>query len=277
MKCPLCGSEKKSTSRIFLSDLRRLADANSCGSCGVVYVPDLSQPRDHVYNENYSVWGKDSGSDLIELAKKTHFRYLLSKLPINPRGKSLLDLGTGNGYLLEVAKEMGYAEIYGLELSSHAAGIADHKFPGHIFGCAVGELDTPREFDVIAMTDILEHLPDIAHDFKVVKRHLKKGGIILITTPNTGSLTRALLGRKWFQYKYEHVVYFNKKSVRVLLGDLEILALKGNTKALNLAYYKSYLKKYSGPFLSGMIPDALGKLVVKNPFVGELLVMARKR
>lgn len=277
MKCPLCNSPNGELSEIYLSDLRKTANIIKCSSCSLVYMPDLGKSRKHVYNENYSVWGKDSQGELIEEAKKTHFKYLLSKIPINPKGKSILDLGTGNGYLMEIAKEMGYKDAYGLELSSYAAALAEKKFPGHIFRCEVGKLNTKKRFDVITMTDILEHLPNIANDFEVIKKHLKKGGIIVITTPNTGSITKTILGKKWFQYKYEHVVYFNKKSMRKLLKGFEIIKLASNTKALNMAYYKSYLKKYSGPAVSGMIPDALGRLKVINPLVGELLVIARKK
>lgn len=281
MQCPLCSSKKHTQKKMHLSDQKKNTIVIVCQKCGLYYVDDLHKSRDHVYGKNYSVWGADEKKivKLVEESKKSNFRLLLSKVQkqIDFKGKSILDVGTGNGYLLEVAKDMGFKECYGLELSSDAAKIASKKFPGHIFNTPIGKLRAGKKFDVIVMADLVEHLPTIATDFKNITNHVKKGGLIVITTPNTDSLTRVAAGKNWYQYKFEHVVYFNKKSMRYMLKDYKILRLSNNTKSLNLAYYKSYMKKYVSTKLAMLIPDFMGRIRVTNPFLGELLVIAKKK
>lgn len=254
-----------------------------CPDCGLHYLEDLKKSRQDVYGENYSVWGKDEKSieNIVAESKKQNFRMLLSQLRKRTtfKGKSILDIGTGNGYLLEVAKEVGFAECYGIELSKTAARIAEKKFPGKIFNCGISQLKTARKFDVITMTDVLEHLPNIADDFSKVKGLLKKGGHIIVTTPNTGSITQRISGKKWYQYKFEHVVYFNKKSIRHLFrqNGMKLIALENNTKSLKLAYYKAYMKKYVSRWAAGMIPDIAGRISIRNPFLGEIMAIAVRR
>jgi 2-polyprenyl-3-methyl-5-hydroxy-6-metoxy-1,4-benzoquinol methylase len=279
--CPLCGSTKKISSEIILADSKKPTTILECKTCGLFYLADLHKSRTEVYGKNYSVWGADEKAivDVVADSKRGNFKLLLKKLRrhMDFKGKSILDVGTGNGYLLEVAKDMGFSECYGLELSKSAAKIASKKFPGHIFNCEIGKLSAKQKFDVIALTDLVEHLPNIAKDFKIIMSHLKKGGYVIITTPNTDSFTRTLAGKKWYQYKFEHVVYFNKQSMRKLLEGFDIERLSNNTKSLKLAYYKSYMKKYVSPKLARLIPDALGKITIVNPILGELLVIAKKK
>jgi len=281
MRCPLCLSSKSVKKKIYLNDIKREYELYTCSNCGLKYLPDLKKDRKNVYGKNYSVWGADEKNEelLVESSKKIHFRYLLSKLRKFTafRNRTLLDIGTGKGYLMEVAKDMGFKEVYGLELSKFASGIAKKKFPGKIFNSEIGKLKTDKRFDVIVMTDLIEHLPRVKQDFDNISRHLKDGGYIIMTTPNSDSITRRLSPKKWFQYKFEHVIYFNKRSMKFLLKDFDILRLGNSAKLLKAGYYKLYLKKYSAPFLSLVIPKFSEGWAIKNPLCGELLVIARKR
>jgi len=284
--CPLCGSRKFSSEKIILSDSKKETGINKCHGCELFYLQDMDKSRIDVYDENYSVWGEDEKGivQLVEESKKTNFRKLLLKIRKQNgfksfKGKSILDIATGNGYLLDVAKEMGFKDCYGLELSKSAAKIAAKKFPGNIFNCEASDLakKTKKQFDVITLTDIVEHLPNIKKDFGAIQSRLKKGGLLIITTPNTDSITRKISPKKWYQYKFEHVIYFNKKSIKFLLSDLKIERLSNNTKSLKVAYYKAYAKKYVSPRLAKLVPDFLGKITITNPLLGELLAIARKK
>ncbi len=280
MKCPLCNRTDYTTSTIVLNDLRRKSRIASCRNCGLWFLLDLKKSRAQVYTENYSVWGQDEQSEekLVESSKKVHFAYILSllnkKFPL--KNKTLLDIGTGKGYLLEVAKTMGVKNCYGLELSKFAARIAEKKFPKRIFNCAIGDIHTNTKFDIITLTDLVEHLPKIRSDFKKIHSLLKPGGVLLITTPNTDSLTRKIRPQQWFQYKFEHVIYFNKKSMRYMLQGYDVIALRNNTKKLKAGYYRLYLKKYSSPVTRALFPRVVDNVSLKNPFLGELFVIAKK-
>jgi len=279
MKCPLCYHNNKNVSLIILSDLKKKAELQECMNCGLQYLIDIKKSRKHVYNENYSVWGKDEAENekAIEDSKKTQFKYLLKRLEkyARLRNKTILDIGTGRGYMLDVAKKMGM-KVYGLELSKYASGIAAKKFPGKIFNSEIGSLKTNMKFDIITMTDLVEHLPNIGKDFNKISGLLKPKGHLIITTPNTDSITKTIFGKNWFQYKFEHVVYFNKKSIQYMLKGYDIKESGYNTKLLKIAYYKLYMKKYSSPQLLQILPKSMDDKVITNPMVGELLVIAQK-
>jgi 2-polyprenyl-3-methyl-5-hydroxy-6-metoxy-1,4-benzoquinol methylase len=240
----------------------------------------LASSRSKVYQENYGLWGKDERAEekIVGESKKEQFRYVLQKLSkhVDLHGKSILDIGTGNGYMLDAAKEFGM-QCYGLELSKYASKVASKKFPGRIFNSAIGDIRTDRMFDIITMTDLIEHLQDVRKDFSKISSLLKDGGHLLMTTPNTGSFTRKLLGKKWFQYKFEHVIYFDKRSLRYLLKGFDILEMHNSTKLLKWKYYRLYIKKYGSRFISRLMPRFLDKFVVRNPALGELFVIARKK
>ncbi len=281
INCPLCNTKKFTKETILFSDLKKKAVLLHCTQCGLSYLQDIYQDRKMIYEDHYSVWSKDEKDQeqLIERAKKSHFIYLLKKLNryTSFQNKSLLDIGTGKGYLLETARTLGIREVYGLEISNYASRIAQKKFPGRIFHTTIQKLQTKKRFDIITLTDLVEHLSTIKKDFEKIHSLLRPGGIILITTPDTDSFTRKLYPKTWFQYKYEHVIYFNNQSMQHLLHKYNILVLKNNSKKLNMGYYRLYLKKYSSPLIAGMFPKILDPLPLKNPFLGEMLVIAKKK
>jgi ubiquinone/menaquinone biosynthesis C-methylase UbiE len=245
--------------------------------------------RDSIYDENYGPWGKDSkvSKDMIASAKRTAFKDQLSCLKrfVKAKDKRLLDVGTGSGFLLDVAKSMGF-DCYGVEISKYSASVADKKFPGKIF---VGRLDSAHYksafFDVITLTDFLEHINNPCDIFGEVDRILKPGGLVLIITPDSDSLTRKLMGANWFQYKFEHIFYWNKRSLGFLLKrfNFKLLLFRNNKKRFNLTYYYFYFKQYSFflvsasfLFVYGLLPGFLRKRSFSNPVTGEFIAVAQK-
>jgi 2-polyprenyl-3-methyl-5-hydroxy-6-metoxy-1,4-benzoquinol methylase len=94
----------------------------------------------------------------------------------------LLDLGTGNGRFVELAREAGYTsvsahEIPGADLS-RIQGVAARIYQDHDFA---GIPD--RCFDCVVLLDVAEHVPDVAHLFRTCRRVLRDGGILYVHTP----------------------------------------------------------------------------------------------
>lgn len=292
MLCPLCSTANQEALDIETQEAgtQRRCQAWRCRDCGLIFLDDYAADRSHIYGDDYTVWGRSSEGDepVIAASKRSAFRHQLRALlpHIEPAGKRLLDVGTGRGYLLEVARESGF-DCQGLDISAYAAGKAEVNFPGRIFRGRLEEAGYDDEsFDVVTMTDLLEHVSDPRSLMAEVRRILKPGGLLFVITPNTDSLTRKLLGRRWFQYKYEHVIYWNRRSLHRLLGmfSLEPLLARNNLKRFSLAYYRHYFQKYSlfgpvsGVFLAvyPFLPPRLRNWFFGNPVTGELLLIARK-
>jgi hypothetical protein len=93
------------------------------------------------------------------------------------------------------------------------------------------------------------------------------------------------MGKNWFQYKEEHVIYWNKKSITFLMNQIgfKILNFKNNEKKLTLDYYSKYFKKYPsmhGKIFNGtlgILPNFLKKKSFLNPLTGELLILAKNK
>lgn len=292
IECPVCGSSKSKRMDIRTQEKeKKEMIAERCEGCKAIYLEDYKIDRLHIYkDEDYSPWGKreETGEKVVADSKKEAFRHQLSLLKryINPKDKRLLDVGTGKGYLLEVAKEMGF-EVYGVEPSSYCSRVAAEKLGERIF---CGRLEDSKYkdemFDVITMTDIIEHIFSPHSFLEEIYRILKDLGFILITTPNSDSFTRKLLGKDWFQYKYEHVIYYNKKSLSYLLEKrgFSILKIKNNVKRFKVGYYYHYLKTYSlfgierfSSFVFPYLPNFIKEFSFPNPFMGEMVIVGKKR
>jgi 2-polyprenyl-3-methyl-5-hydroxy-6-metoxy-1,4-benzoquinol methylase len=292
MQCPLCSTKVQDRLDIETQEAGRQhrCQAWRCRECGLVFLDDFAADRSAIYGDDYTVWGRSSESDepVIAESKRAAFRGQLRSLLAHaePAGKKLLDVGTGRGYLLEVARDMGF-DVHGLDISAYAAGKAGAHFPGRIFRGQLAEAGyADASFDVVTMTDLLEHISDPMALLAEVKRILKPGGLLFIITPNTDSLTRKVLGRRWFQFKHEHVIYWNRGSLLRLLREfsLQPLLARNNRKRFSLAYYQHYFRKYSllGGFsqvflaLYPLLPRSLQNLMFDNPVTGEILLIARK-
>ncbi len=111
-----------------------------------------------------------------------------------PAARSFLDLGCGTGGVLaaidrartDLALCAGDALLAGLER-------AKRRVPGASFvQLDIRRLPYEREFDVIGIFDVLEHLDDDEGVLREVRRATKPGGGAIITVPQHPSLWSAL-------------------------------------------------------------------------------------
>ena len=261
-----------------------------CLDCQVLFAENYAKERIEIYDGDYAAWheSNDGNESQIAYAKKMAFKSQIMEIKnfVNLFGKRILDVGTGNGYLLEALRELG-CNSYGTEISSHSARISEEKFPGKIFKGELKDADYEAGFfDVIFLTDVLEHLSNPSGTILEINRILKRGGFIFIISPNSGSITRKILGKKWFQYKYEHIFYFNKKSLENILdkNGFDLSKFKNNWKKFTLNYYYYYFKKYSflkiGKLLNviyPIIPRVMKNVPIPNFVTGEFLAIGKKR
>lgn len=134
---------------------------------------------------------------------------------LNP-GK-ILDIGCGLGYLLSGLDEDW--DRYGLELSAFAA-----KHAGKWGEIYVGDLDSaeyPEEsFDVISIMHVIEHIDEPLKALLQIKKILKKGGDLLIATPDFDSGCARLFGDNFrLLHDDTHVSLFSSESMHRFLRD----------------------------------------------------------
>jgi len=134
---------------------------------------------------------------------------LASHLPIYapPAGARVLDVGCGDGKLLDRLSALGW-QTYGIELSSPVAFVRHHR------------LSSPpedRSFDLVILHHVLEHVVEPLHLLRQAAGSLRDGGALFLSVPRLDTLP---VHR---DYRYclngrTHVVGFSETCLRGLLA-----------------------------------------------------------
>jgi SAM-dependent methyltransferase len=111
---------------------------------------------------------------------------------------SVLDVGCGTGFLLERLAERGYRGV-GVDLSPESVAHARRRLEdvgAADMSAVVGSAYEPPEgpFDLICLTDVLEHLEEPRACLAALAARLAPGGLVVVSTPNRRSLPGA---RRW--------------------------------------------------------------------------------
>jgi SAM-dependent methyltransferase len=139
-------------------------------------------------------------SDLVYKFKGSPYSshgILMATLPKDGAGKSLLDVGCGDGYLSKILAERGYT-VTGLE---QRGGYSD-RFPASVrlieADLEGGLPPLGESYDYVMCADILEHLRRPEDLLVQLRRVLKPGGTLIASLPNSGNFyfrLNILLGR----------------------------------------------------------------------------------
>jgi 2-polyprenyl-3-methyl-5-hydroxy-6-metoxy-1,4-benzoquinol methylase len=121
-----------------------------------------------------------------------HLLKLAANDTSNPK---ILDVGCGEGHITaEIYRNFPGAEISGLDYSMSAISYAADSFPGIDFILANAYIPPYSEnyFDVLVCNNLWEHVPDPLRLLKAIRKIIKPGGYIIISTPS--------------RYRFENIV-----------------------------------------------------------------------
>lgn len=178
LECIACGDEKLiKRLKLFGGSLAK------CTECGLVF----RNPRPSY--ETIKEYYKDDYSNIfLEEQTKSYRKGIFHHfLTTSIKGKSegrLLDVGSGYGIFLSVAKDLGW-EVYGIELSEDACQFARKNSGLNVFCGDLKEASFPKDhFDVVTLWNVLDHTINPLEQLLEIKRILKDDGLIFIRLPN---------------------------------------------------------------------------------------------
>jgi ubiquinone/menaquinone biosynthesis C-methylase UbiE len=143
-------------------------------------------------------------------------------------GDAVLDVGCGAGELTAALLHAG-TEPIGVDVAREALRRARERVPG-----ADLRLWAPGEplpladasVDVVWAGEVVEHVADVAPWLSELRRVLRPGGTLLLTTPHHGPgtlLSLALSRRRFaehFEPRSDHLRFYSPRTLRALLDDL---------------------------------------------------------
>ena len=138
-----------------------------------------------------------------------------------PRNQTVqvLDIGSGNGAFLFIARNLGY-EATGLEPDPHAASLAR----AHGLTVHAGTLPHPalphEHYDQLTLAHVVEHFHDPLTILRECLALLRPGGRLWVQTPNLKGTGHAYWGRDWRGLEPpRHLVLFTPESLQQLLRE----------------------------------------------------------
>jgi SAM-dependent methyltransferase len=225
-----------------------LFDIARCSACGLEQtLPRPSLDELGAYYAAHYNFGGESGTTYTKLRE----RFLNSGLyrlwlaldgdisfhARRGRGR-LLDVGCNEGRGLSRYAHNGFWGVEGLEVNAVAAAAARRRgFVVH--GEHLADF-RPRElYDVVVMSNVLEHALNPTIMARWVAAILKPGGEFWISCPNARSWLRTMFGRRWINWHVPfHIVHFTDDTLTRALdaAGFETVARAQATPALWVAH-----------------------------------------
>lgn len=226
-----------------------------CNDCGLRWLSPMKTPEecDQMYKTAYyEEMPEDYEALAAQRIKHFHERLKTIAKRMKTTRFSLLDVGAATGEFVNEAGKMGI-DALGVEPSQHACKEAEAKYKlnlirGNFLDSDLGE----KQFDVIHMNHIFEHLPDPAGSIEKLRTILRDNGLLVIEVPNQFNnvlylimkAIRRLKPLPFSIYSVHHLFFYTPKSLRLLFQ-------KHNFEIEKISTWKSYRRTKSGSFYPG--------------------------
>jgi SAM-dependent methyltransferase len=202
-QCRICGSESK----LIVKDLEgyikgQRFDIFRCNNCDTHFVGDDDfdmSVYQHIYAQADKVPGYNRyykyASEILNhpapmayLAANEAMYWAVQKAIEQyhiPYNADILEVGCGLGYLTYALRKAGY-NCKGLDIAQNAVDEATKRFGDYYMQGNIFLLngDNDPKYDLIILTEVIEHVENPKAFAACLLKLLKKGGKIIITTPN---------------------------------------------------------------------------------------------
>lgn len=169
---------------------------------------------EHLRNRLYEAYASEHAGQSEEVAGRPAFRQnVLPHLP-NDRNAAIVDIGCGQGRLVQQMLNCGYRNASGIDISAEQVALA------HTYGVPQVRLGDFREalnggsMQAVTAIDLFEHLskPEVLEAIDRVYEALLPGGVLIMQVPNAVSP----FGGNYRYGDFTHETFFTARSLKQL-------------------------------------------------------------
>jgi 2-polyprenyl-3-methyl-5-hydroxy-6-metoxy-1,4-benzoquinol methylase len=240
--CPVCGSKKSQI--VFFKDGGNYV---KCEKCTMIFPNPVF--KEASLREFYEI--VDSGQAKLAVSESAFYREIYSKglrtITNFVKPSTILDVGCGSGFFLDIAKEKKWITT-GDELNQSDAKIA--RSHGHrVFTDRIEEIDFKKEkFSAITLWDVFEHIVDGRPFLKTLSKLLTPEGVVFMQIPNSGSLAARIMQEKCNMFHtLGHVSLYNPDTIERMAKRSGFKIVHMETVISEIAVMNNYLN-YEHPY-----------------------------
>ena len=148
-----------------------------------------------------------------------------------------MDVGCGTGKYLALMQHLGW-RVLGIEPHLAAAQIARQKGI-EVYNCRIEDARLPdASVDEVALIHVIEHLSDPLATINECFRILRKGGRLVLRTPNAESLAHRVFKQNTFHLEVpRHLFLFCPRSMRLLFEKSNFKAARVKSWPMSADYF----------------------------------------
>ena len=205
-----------------------------CKSCKLVFSESIGVN----FAEKYIDVIDQSYIDQIEFKKKTFELFFKKIKPYLNKELKVLEIGSYYGILGNLINPH-VKEYHGQELSTHAANYAKKNFNLNIITDQLEEyLKKNNKYDLIIMTDVIEHLDNPFEVLTLIDKNLAERGELILSTFNFDSIFSKIMGKKYPWIIPMHKYYFSNTTINNCLdkSNLKLLDIQNDVRLISVEY-----------------------------------------
>ena len=219
-----------------------------------------------------------TNEDLRDYTTATYVQVVQELCGQLPDRRGLLEIGAGPGWFLDAARDLGFDRLAGVEPSRAAIARASAAVQHHLVqGVFEAGLFPPESFSLVCGFQVLDHLLDPNAVLGAVHDVLAPGGLTLWICHDAGAPVNRVLGRFSPIVDIEHVVLYDRATIRRLFerNGFEVLRVFGLANRYPLWYwtYLSPIPRLLRERLVRMLRPARLTLTMN---LGNMGILARK-
>jgi SAM-dependent methyltransferase len=233
--CPSCRADDAAPYRVSRDRLFKQPGAYRvvrCRRCEMIYTnprPTFASLLKHYPSEYFCYLPPESltglrgfvAAGISRSVTERRMRTLDKLMGTLPAGTRVCDVGCSHGELLYALKSLRQCEVVGVDISQPMVARCAERGVRAIAGTLSQARFESATFDLVTMTEYLEHEGDPRSVLEECRRITRDGGHLAIEIPLISSLPAKIFGNYWSQLDLpRHLMFFTPETLQRMLSEV---------------------------------------------------------